>query len=272
MSEKSAKANKENAKKSTGPKTAEGKAVVAGNGIRHGILSQRLFLATENPADYVALMDDLQAALRPSGALELVLVEKIATALWRQRRLVAAERATIELRSRLENTQVKQDIERAAGLDYGEFVPALLKDLDEEERERQDWCKGVIAEYHALDDEVLEANDCKRLKAEAPMMYEQLESEAEDEPVEQHIGTRMGEWAADLLVWCEGQIEKLERRPVVREVVALVQQRESAPVAYEVMARYQAALDGELYKAIKALREQQEWRLNNGIEGEAVAA
>jgi len=49
---KQAAANKENAKNSTGPKTPEGKAVVAMNAISHGILSRRLFLGGENPVEF----------------------------------------------------------------------------------------------------------------------------------------------------------------------------------------------------------------------------
>ena len=62
---------------------------MAGNAISHGILSKRLFLEDESPDDFQALQNDLRQALRPMGALELALVEKVAVALWKQRRLVA---------------------------------------------------------------------------------------------------------------------------------------------------------------------------------------
>ena len=34
----------------------------------------------------------------------------------------------------------------------------------------------------------------------------------------------------------------------------------SAPIGNELLARYQAGIDNEMYKAIEALRKQQEWR------------
>jgi hypothetical protein len=43
-SEKQAKANRENALKSTGPKTPEGKAAVRLNALRHGLLSKEILL------------------------------------------------------------------------------------------------------------------------------------------------------------------------------------------------------------------------------------
>ena len=75
-SEKQVAANKENAKKSTGPKTEEGKTLVAENAVKHGFLSQKLFLPRENPTVFATLHDELQLALRPRGLLELTLVEK----------------------------------------------------------------------------------------------------------------------------------------------------------------------------------------------------
>lgn len=275
MTVKKAAANRVNALKSTGPKTPEGKAVVAANGIRHGILSQRLLLASERPEEFTELAQSLQAALRPMGALEAVLVEKIATAIWRQRRLVAAETAGLELARRLERDDNRRAIEGATDLGYGEFKPAsYAADLTEEALAQARWCRDVLAEFQALDDAVLDANDCKRLEAEAPELFGQLTREAteEGEAVEQHIGTKMREWAVNLAKWCGSELRTLERKPVVVAVAALVQERESAPVSNELLCRYQAALDNELFKGIRALREQQEWRMRGGIEVEAEAA
>lgn len=270
MTDKQTAANWANAQKSTGPKTEAGKAVVAMNGIRHGILSTRLLLASETPAEFDALVRELQAALQPAGALELVLVEKIATAIWRQRRLVAAESASVELARRLEREDNRRAVERAANLGYGGFDEASCSAVTEEEQAQAEWCRAVLAEYEALDDAVLDSNDCKRLEQEAPLMYRQLAGEAEDEglPVPQHIGTKLREWAEELHIWCNREQAKMNRRPVVQAMAVLVQQRESAPITNELLCRYQAALDNELYKAIRALREQQEWRRRGGIEVE----
>ena len=90
-------ANQQNAQKSTGPKSLDGKQKVGSNRITHGILSTKLLLAGEDIQDYQALLGDLQVQLRPVGVLELSLVEKVAVILWRQRRLVGAETAVVEL-------------------------------------------------------------------------------------------------------------------------------------------------------------------------------
>ncbi len=91
-----AKINRLNALKSTGPKTKQGKLIVATNATKHGILSKKLLLEGENPVEFVQLMEGLSQHLRPVGLLEMVLVEKIAINLWRQQRLIRAESASLD--------------------------------------------------------------------------------------------------------------------------------------------------------------------------------
>ncbi|MCD6393260.1 MAG: hypothetical protein J7M40_07105 [Planctomycetes bacterium] len=52
ISEKQLEANRKNALHSTGPRTAEGKAVVSGNAIRHGFRSQRIVIDGECADEY----------------------------------------------------------------------------------------------------------------------------------------------------------------------------------------------------------------------------
>ena len=104
--EKQQQANRLNALKSTGPVTKPGKLKVSSNAIRHGILSTKLILEGENEEDFRGLVEDLFDSLKPSGVLELVLVEKIAVTIWRQWRSVRAETATIELGINTKNHQI----------------------------------------------------------------------------------------------------------------------------------------------------------------------
>ena len=97
ISDKQLVANQNNAGLSTGPRTDTGKAVSSGNATRHGIFSAQLILQDEEPEEFQALVAALQVDLRPVGAIELTLVERIAVNIWRQRRLVQAETAKLEL-------------------------------------------------------------------------------------------------------------------------------------------------------------------------------
>src|SRR5215813_3254571 len=80
-------ANRQNAQRSTGPKTARGKARVAQNAITHGLLSEKALLPDEDPEALEALAEAMRAAWKPEGAQEDLLVDWMIQALWRLRRL-----------------------------------------------------------------------------------------------------------------------------------------------------------------------------------------
>jgi hypothetical protein len=89
--ERQAEANRLNAMKSTGPRTPAGKAAVALNGIKHGLLSREVLVKGESEVDLVDFGKRLRAQLAPVGELELLLVDRIVSTAWRLRRLVAVE-------------------------------------------------------------------------------------------------------------------------------------------------------------------------------------
>lgn len=85
--------NRQNAAKSTGPKTERGKAIAAGNALRHGIFAQRLLLPGEDAAELTRLKCGLVRSLKPRNAMEMEVVERIVSVSWKLRRLQRAERA-----------------------------------------------------------------------------------------------------------------------------------------------------------------------------------
>jgi len=79
-------ANRLNAQKSTGPRTAEGKAAVARNAIKHGLLARDAVIRGEDPEDFEAHRQAVLAELAPVGVLESALAERVAGLIWRLRR------------------------------------------------------------------------------------------------------------------------------------------------------------------------------------------
>ena len=277
---KQAAANKANSQKSTGATTAGGKATVSKNAIRHGLLSQRLIITGEEIQDFDALLVGLMQSVAPEGMLEKVLVEKVAVAMWRQKRLVAAESASIELGRRLESQANRNVINRTLNLGYGGMLGEEedakldeLKPLSKDEQETLGWCRDFLKEYAALDDEALYSENLARLKKEAPLMFEELEQQSEELPLEAYTNEQLREGADNLVAWGKKQLSNNIRREKIRDVAAQVLISASAPVNNGLLARYSAGLDNELYRAIEALRKQQEFRLKNGsVELEAEAA
>jgi hypothetical protein len=66
---KQMEANQRNALQSTGPKTAEGKAVVALNAMKHGLLLREFLLPSDDGTDLSELAENLRAQLAPLKAL-----------------------------------------------------------------------------------------------------------------------------------------------------------------------------------------------------------
>lgn len=96
-------ANKQNAQKSTGPKTAEGKDRVRWNCLQHGLLSTAALVTRgdqpEGAEPLISLIQVLRAQYLPHGVIEEMLVERIATSYWRLRRCHEAEVGEITLQS-----------------------------------------------------------------------------------------------------------------------------------------------------------------------------
>ena len=90
-------ANRNNAQKSTGPKTPEGKDAVRLNGLKHGLASDILVLPGESESDFNNLLDSLEAEHEPATPTEVILVRQMAMASWRLQRIVHMEAAHYRL-------------------------------------------------------------------------------------------------------------------------------------------------------------------------------
>ena len=252
-------ANRNNSMLSTGPTSAAGKAVASRNATRHGLLSGRLFLDDENPADFDDLLGRLAQSLGPFGAIEETLVERMAVTIWRQRRLVASETANLSLSRQYK--QVAKGVSGELGRSYGSELKN--EELAPFDPETKDWSRQALAEIEAL-----EELDLATIEKMAPLVFEQLTSDAEEDKesptafIGNHEGGLVG-YIAQLSNWCRGQIRESEARP---HILALAEQVRAKRLvlptdSLEVMARYQTTLDNQLFKLLRELRAAQEWRL-----------
>src|SRR5258707_14837909 len=84
-SEAKIRANRLNALKSTGPKTARGKAMMWRNAVTHGMTATRVVLFDEVKADFEKFHAGIAQDFAPEGTAECGLVERIAILGWRLR-------------------------------------------------------------------------------------------------------------------------------------------------------------------------------------------
>ena len=88
-------ANRLNSRKSTGPQTAQGKATVSQNAVKHGIFAESV-IKGEDPADYEAFHDQFLAELAPVGMVESILAERVISLSWRLRRAERMQNQVID--------------------------------------------------------------------------------------------------------------------------------------------------------------------------------
>ena len=89
-------ANRQNAKKSTGPRTAEGKAAASQNAVKHGLFAHEAVIHGESQADFDLHREAFLAEYRPAGPTESMLAERIISLSWRLHRAERMESQAID--------------------------------------------------------------------------------------------------------------------------------------------------------------------------------
>jgi hypothetical protein len=94
-------ANRLNAFKSTGPRTEEGKRISCRNAFRHGLTAETVIDGLEDSEDYrgfeAAIITDYDA----ETAVERELVLRLASLLWRLRRIIAIETDLFQIQAEI---------------------------------------------------------------------------------------------------------------------------------------------------------------------------
>ncbi|MFN7995858.1 MAG: hypothetical protein U0Q18_19760 [Bryobacteraceae bacterium] len=93
--EKQIAANRRNARKSTGPRTEEGKARCKMNALRHGLRADTAVLPYENQEEYDALKAALQSEWNPQTATERILLDQMLVSQWKLQRNETIEHSII---------------------------------------------------------------------------------------------------------------------------------------------------------------------------------
>jgi len=103
------KANRQNAQKSTGPQTDQGKATVSQNAVKHGLFAAEAVIKGEDPAEYQAFHDQFLAELYPVGAVETMLADRFVSLAWRLKRAERMQNQAIDsmIESQIDNPMAK---------------------------------------------------------------------------------------------------------------------------------------------------------------------
>jgi hypothetical protein len=101
------------------PPAYAGYDAVRFNALKHGILSRYVVLSHESAEDYQSLMGALMQEHLPAGATEQHLIEELASVIWRKRRVLQAEGATINQGLKTSARSAKTVIPSAAPFELG---------------------------------------------------------------------------------------------------------------------------------------------------------
>jgi hypothetical protein len=94
-------ANRRNALRSTGPKTEDGKRQSRRNALRHGLTAETVIEGLEDSEDYRAFEAAVIADYDARTAVERELVLRLASLLWRLRRIISIETDLLRIQSEI---------------------------------------------------------------------------------------------------------------------------------------------------------------------------
>ena len=94
-------ANRRNALRSTGPKSLEGKRISRRNAVRHGLTAETVIVGLEDTEDYRGFEAAIISDYNAETAVERELVLRLASLLWRLRRIIAIETDLFQIQAEI---------------------------------------------------------------------------------------------------------------------------------------------------------------------------
>lgn len=107
--ERQRRINRENARKSTGPRTEAGKTASSRNRLAHGLCSSSLLVFGETQAEFDALHEQILSTYKPVTAEEQLLTSQLTEALWRLNRARRVEAKAFDLMMDLTDREISQN-------------------------------------------------------------------------------------------------------------------------------------------------------------------
>ena len=96
---KQIEANRRNAARSTGPRTAAGKLRSRQNAVRHGLTAETVVTAMEDAAEFKVFEAAISDDYRPKSVIEHLLVARLASLLWRLQRAASIETGLFQMQA-----------------------------------------------------------------------------------------------------------------------------------------------------------------------------
>lgn len=262
------------AQKSTGPRTPEGKSMAARNSTKHGILSSVILgssaLPGEDLREFERMLGQLGLYFAPIGGMEEILVEQIATALWRKRRVIRFETGCIRsFKDSFKNDPLGalvggyQDLStvesRARQASFRlRILESEREDLEREENLLDDRCFDVWKDYYKRLAVAKELSDLKQSGLRTAILALGLSHHQIREEFLKMVGEAV----------LRTQAELSEINVIIKADTLTEDLRASIPARSEDLdkiIRYETFIDRQVFKAICQLERLQRRRLGERI-------
>jgi hypothetical protein len=278
MSLEQIEANRANARKSTGPKTAEGKAMSRMNALKHGILAREVVLrgedTSEREGEFQSMHRQFWEHLAPVGPVETMLVERMVTTYWRLHRVLIAERGETACsvgESRLKVERLDQgrvwsalqkgDLESSASgmLCVMEALRGVRKSVEEEGELTEAELQRVTSAFGGRLNPV--ATALQKIREDAREMVGEWPKDA----LKVQRRERVLDFIDRELARCERKLPAIEERERHEEQARRDASFLPTAAVVDKILRYEGSLERQLYRAMNQLE-----RLQRARRGEVV--
>ena len=258
------RANRQNAKRSTGPTSIQGKLKVSQNAITHGIFATTPLLPHENAAEFAALSQQMSEVFPPVDAHAAFLVEEIVLTIWRQKRLRRAEAAKVQISMTPEI--MAEEISDALKLPHYKRLSAQNISKDQEATFIH-W-KKVVEEFSNLNIKAAPSN-LVQVSITAPLVYAQLKQDALKSALTYDVFMKNPDKVIASLESTKKYAEEYVAANAINHTAYNIAEQMKfaklfpAGTNLDFLNKYRLQLSAELYRAVDAYKQHCEWRAEN---------
>ena len=258
------KANRQNAKRSTGPISIQGKLKVSQNAITHGIFAASPLLPNENAEEFKNLCQGIADVYPAVDAIAAGLVERIILAIWRQKRLRIAEAAKLQISMTPEI--MAEEISDLLRLPYSRRISAEAISQDQEDA--YNYWKKVVDEFDRLNIKAAPSN-LAQVSTGAPNVYYQLKQQALKSVASYDIFMKSPDKIIASLETIKKQAEDIVANNEIKHTAyTIAEQMKLAKLipdskSVDFLSKYQVQLDTDFYRAVDAYKKHLAWRAEN---------
>jgi hypothetical protein len=272
VTEAQIKANQENAKRSTGPTSIEGKNRSSMNAMTHGILSTITTLSGEDEPFMQGLHEDILNTYQPQDTMERCLVDRITIAMVRQVRLCQAEAAKLKLSMRPEI--LAESLSQV--LHHSTMRRFRAEELSDKVENNYQYYLTVVEELkpYALESTI---PSVATIEGTMPKTFPLLKSKAKDIDVAWEVFIEKSGYVMvalrDIKKEASNHVKINSDIHLAHSLLEDMKVIHRIPHGVDItlMTRYQVQLDNDLYRAMNALEKYRNSKAKI-IEGEVMEA